>query len=184
MEAKSEMDVLAKNWGWVLVFGIALILLGIMAISSPVATTYAIEMILGWIFIIAGIAQGLNTITCWRRGGFILALLGTALYFVVGVLLLANPMQGVLTLTVLLMVYFLAGGIGKIVMAIKLRGLQNWGWLLFNGIINLVLAILIWMHWPSDAAWVIGLLVGIDILFGGWAMVMISLAVKNLAAKS
>ncbi len=179
MENNTELDILRKKWGWIFVFGIVLMILGVMAIGSPVATTLAIEILLGWIFIIAGIAQALNTLSCWRRGGFIMSLLGTGLFVVIGVLLLTRPMQGVLTLTMLLVIYFLIGGIFKIILALRLRGLSNWGWVFFNGLISLLLAILIWREWPSSARWVIGLLVGIEILIGGWVMILISLTARK-----
>jgi len=179
MEQKIQMDVFKKNWGWIFVFGVALIILGAMAMGSPVATTLAIEVLLGWIFVIAGVAQALSLFSSWRKSGVVLSLLGAILFFVIGTLLLSRPMQGALTLTMLLIAYFLASGIGKMVAAIRFKELSNWGWLFFNGIVSLFLAILIWRHWPSSARWVVGLLVGIELFFSGMVMTIISLTIRK-----
>ena len=93
--------------------------------------------------------------------------------------MLGHPIAGVLTLTMILAAFFVVEGIFKIVMAIQMRSMPNWGWMFISGLIALVLGGLIWVGWPATAAWVIGLLVGIDLIFGGWAMMFISLAVKN-----
>ena len=108
----------------------------------------------------------------WRR------IVAYAAITVVGVLLVANPLRGILALTLLLAIFFLLEGIAEIAMALKFRGIPTWGLLLFSGLVTLVLAAIIFLGWPSTAAWVIGLLVGINMIFFGFSLVSIAAAVK------
>jgi uncharacterized membrane protein HdeD (DUF308 family) len=112
----------------------------------------------------------------WR--GFLLELLSAILYLVVGVLLLVNPVAGALALTVVLAVFLIVEGIFKFIMALRVRDHRGWGWLLASGILSAILGVLIWAQWPASGLWVIGLLVGIQLLFTGWSLVMLALAAR------
>ena len=172
------MEALSRNWGWLLAVGILMIILGVFAIGAPVVATIAVQLMLGWILVLGGIAQGIHAFMVQGWGGFLLELLSALLYLVIGLLLLVNPVEGALALTIVLAVFLIVEGIFKIVMAWRVRDHQGWGWLLASGILSLILGLLIWAEWPSSALWVIGLLVGIQLLFTGWSLVMLALAAR------
>ena len=173
------MDVLSRNWRWLLALAILLLVLGLMAIAAPVYATFAVQVLLGWILIIGGIGQGVHAFMARGWGGFLLELLSAFLYLAVGVLLLVNPVEGALALTIVLAAFLLVEGVFKIVMAWRVRGHPRWGWLLASGVLSLILGALIWAEWPSSALWVIGLLVGVHLLFTGWALIMLALAART-----
>ena len=172
------MDVLGRNWGWLLALAILMIVLGLMAVAAPVFATFAVQLLLGWILIIGGIAQGIHAFMAKGWAGFVFELLSALLYLAVGALLLVDPVEGALALTIVLAAFLVVEGIFKIVMALRVRGHRRWGWLLASGIVSLVLGGLIWAQWPSSALWVIGLLVGVHLLFTGWALAMLALAAR------
>lgn len=171
-----SVPMVQPHWGWFLGLGIVLMVLGIVAMIAPVAATLAAELVFGWLLIISGIAHGIHAVQSRSWKGFILQLLLGILSTAVGVFLLLYPLQGVVTLTLVLALYFIAEGIAKIVMAVQIRSMPNWGWLLTSGLLALVLGVLIWMQLPGAAAWVIGFMVGIDLVFSGLALVMLALA--------
>jgi uncharacterized membrane protein HdeD (DUF308 family) len=172
------MEALSRNWGWLLAFGILMIILGVIAIGAPVVATIAVQIMLGWLLVIGGIAEGIHAFMAQGWRGFLLELLSAILYLVVGVLLLVNPLGGALALTVLLAAFLIVEGIFKVVMAMRVRDHRGWGWLLASGILSLILGVLIWAQWPASGLWVIGLLVGIQLLFTGWALVMLAIAAR------
>lgn len=172
------MDVLQKGWGWLLALGVLLSVLGLLLIAAPALGTLAIDLLVGWFLIIGGIAQLIHACMekAWR--GFLLELASGALYLVVGFLLVFYPLAGAQALTIFLAAFLLVEGIVRIAMALRLRQAQGWGWLLFGGIVTVILALLIWMQWPASALWVIGLLVGINLLFTGWSLTMMAIAMR------
>ena len=172
------MEALSRNWGWLLALGILMILLGLFAIAAPAVATIAVQIMLGWLLVIGGIAQGLHAFMARGWGGFLVELLSALLYLAVGILLLVNPIEGALALTIVLAAFLIVEGIFKIAMAWRVRGHPRWGWLLASGILSLILGVLIWAEWPSSALWVIGLLVGVHLLFTGWALVMLALSAR------
>jgi uncharacterized membrane protein HdeD (DUF308 family) len=172
------MEALSRNWGWLLALSLLMIVLGVFAIGAPVVATIAVQLMLGWLLVIGGIAQGIHAFMVQRWGGFLLQLLSAALYLVIGILLLVNPVEGALALTIVLAVYLIVEGIFKIVMALRVRDHRGWGWVLASGVLSLVLGVMIWAQWPAAGLWVIGLLVGIQLLFTGWSMLMLALAAR------
>jgi uncharacterized membrane protein HdeD (DUF308 family) len=172
------MDVLQKGWGWLLGLGILLSVLGLVLIAAPVLGTLAIDLLVGWFLIIGGIAQLVHAFMekAWR--GFLLELASGLLYLVVGGLLVFYPLAGAQALTIFLAAFLLVEGIVRIAMALRVRPAQGWGWLLFGGIAAVILALLIWMQWPASGLWVIGLLVGINLLFTGWSLTMMAIALR------
>jgi uncharacterized membrane protein HdeD (DUF308 family) len=166
-------------WRWVLGTGIFTIILGIAAIFLPFIATLTIEALLAVIFIIAGITHVLHAFQSRQTKGMALRLLAGVLYGLVGIILLAFPLQGALTLTLLLAILFMVAGSFKIALALYIRPLLSWGWLMFSGIISAILGVLIWMGLPGTATWAIGLLVGIELLFSGWSMIMFALSIRG-----
>lgn len=173
------MDALSRNWGWLLALGILMIILGVVAMAAPVVATIAIQVMLGWLLVISGIAEGIHAFMVKEWRGFLLELLSAVLYLGVGLLLLVDPLKGAVALTLILAVFLLVEGIFKIITALRVRDHRGWGWLLASGIVSVVLGVLIWKQWPASGLWVIGLLVGIQLLFTGWSLVMLALVARG-----
>ena len=171
---------LRAQWGWMLALGVCVLILGILAVIYALAFTIASVLVFGWILVIAGIVGGIQAIRHRANGHLFLFVLNAVLSIVLGVMLLRNPVTGALVLTLLLAMYFLVAAVFRIVMAFRMRGVPGWGWLLFDGIITLILGILIWAHWPVSGLWVIGLFIGIDLIVVGWSEVMMALAVRAI----
>lgn len=168
-----------KLWGWLLASGIFTLILGMAAIILPFVATLTIELLLGTILIIAGIVHILHVFKARRPKGLFLQLLTAALYGLVGILLVAFPLQGALTLTLLLTMMFIIAGTFKIALSLRLRPIPTWGWLMFSGLVSIALGVFIWMGLPGTATWAIGLLVGIELLFSGWSMTMFALSLRD-----
>jgi uncharacterized membrane protein HdeD (DUF308 family) len=171
------------HWRLFLIEGIVLLILGLLAILVPQVASLAVTILLGWLFLISGVL-GLVT-SFWARGapGFWWSLLSAVLAIVVGALLLGWPIAGVLSLTYLLIAFFFIEGVVSIMFAIEHRRelTDGWVWMLLSGIITLLLGVIILAGLPGTAAWALGLLVGIDMVFGGSALVAIALAARSQA---
>jgi uncharacterized membrane protein HdeD (DUF308 family) len=174
----AEVHDLRRKWGWFVALGIALIVVGLLAMTFPIMATVATVTFLSILLLLGAGAQIASAIWARRWGGFFLHLLYGLLYLVVGALLLERPVVGAAGLTLLMSVLFTAGGLFRIAAALSHR-FSGWGWTLVNGIITLILGFLIWRELPEAALWVIGLFVGIDLLFIGWSWVMLGLAVRQ-----
>jgi uncharacterized membrane protein HdeD (DUF308 family) len=173
---------LHEHWKLFLVEGIVLVVLGLIAIVVPPIATLAVEILFGWLFLISGI-MGLIT-TFWMRQapGFWWSLLSAALGTAAGIVLLAWPLSGVLSLTLVLIVFFaIEGGVSIMYALEHKRELSGrWGWMLASGVVDLILAVIILAGLPGTAAWAIGLLVGINMLFGGSALIAMALHAREL----
>ena len=171
-------NALHEHWKLYLAEGIALVVLGVIAILIPPIATLAVTIVLGWLFLVSGVI-GLFT-TFWMRQapGFWWSLISAVLAVVVGGLLLTRPVSGALSLTIVVVVFFVIEGVASIMFALDHRRELSgrWGWMLMSGIIDLALATLVFTGLPSTAAWAIGLLVGINLLFSGWSYVFLALA--------
>jgi uncharacterized membrane protein HdeD (DUF308 family) len=174
-------EELRRNWGWFLALGVFLVVLGTIALGSSVLATIATVVLIGWLLLVGGIVEAGHAF--WRKkwSGFFVDLLTGILYVVVGFMIVANPVATAETLTLLIALFLMFGGLFRIVAALAVR-LPHWGWLLLHGAINLLLGIAIWRQWPWSGLWVIGLFVGIDLIFNGWSLVMLGLAAKKLPA--
>jgi uncharacterized membrane protein HdeD (DUF308 family) len=157
-----------------------MIIVGLFAIILPAAATLAIEILIGWILVIGGIFKLIHAFGSRRWGKTGWSVLISVIYIIAGILLLTHPLRGVLTLTLLLALLFILEGIFQIIISAQLRAVTGRGWLTFNGVLALIIGLLIWSSWPSSAAWAIGLLVGINILFGGLTLIMAAPAVEKL----
>jgi uncharacterized membrane protein HdeD (DUF308 family) len=174
---------LHRHWVLFLVEGIVLLILGALAVLVPPIATLAVTILFGWLFFISGIV-GLIT-TFWMRNapGFWWSLVSAVLAIVVGLLLLVKPLGGALSLTLLLIAFFIVEGAASIMFALDHRRELSgqWGWMLVSGIIDLALAMMIFAGLPSTAAWAVGLLVGINLIFGGAAMIAMALHARRAA---
>lgn len=169
------------HWKFFLVQGIIMVVLGMIAVAVPNISTLEIELLLGWLLIVGGF---LRVVTIFRRRhmpGFWWSMLNGVLSMALGLVLIARPGTGVITLTFVMTVFFVVEGIAAIFIALDFRRhLNNWAWTLFSGIVNLGLAYLIWAGWPSTATWVIGLFVGINMIFFGVSLIMTAIAARNI----
>jgi uncharacterized membrane protein HdeD (DUF308 family) len=169
------------HWMLFLIEGIMLVLLGAGAVILPVVATFAFTLVIGWLFLISG-GVGLVT-TFWMRNapGFWWALLSAVVGIAAGIVLIRWPLNGTLSLTLVLIVFFVIEGIATIMYAIDHRSQLSgrWFWMLASGIVDLVLAGIIFAGLPESATWALGLLVGINLLFGGTAMIGMALAARN-----
>jgi len=162
-----------------LLTGILMIALGVVAIVLPFVATMTLALFAAVVLIIAGAMHIIHAVEAHGSKGWVLRLLGGVLYGLAGLLLLAAPMRGILTLTVLLSALFILGGINKIVLAFHLRRIARWGWLLFSGVLSTVVGVLLWSGLPGTAVWAIGLLVGIELIFNGVSMTTFALSVRD-----
>jgi len=174
---------LHRCWIWFLLLGVVLMIVGVLAISSPYLTeftTFTVIFICGILLMFGGVVEIVNAFLARSWRGFFVHLLLGILHGVVGLLLIEHPVLAAVAITLLLAAAFIVGGVIRIISALLDR-FSGWGWVLFNGTISLLLGILIWRQWPDSADWVIGLFVGIDLLFDGWSWVMLGLLVKGTA---
>jgi uncharacterized membrane protein HdeD (DUF308 family) len=178
---REVVSAIHAHWGLFLFEGIVLVLLGFAAIVLPVVATLAFTLVIGWLFLISG-GVGLVT-TFWMRNapGFWWALLSAVIALAAGVILILWPISGTLSLTLVLIAFFVVEGIATLMYAFEHRAQLSgrWGWMLVSGIVDLILAGIIFAGLPGTAAWALGLLVGINMLFGGTAMIGMALAARN-----
>lgn len=173
------------HWKLFLVEGIVMVVLGLVAIAVPEVASLAITIFIGWLFFVGGIFRTVSVVQHRTMPGFGWALATALLAIILGLVLLLRPIAGVLTLTLALVVFFVLEGISAILLALEhRRHLSSWGWILFSGLIDLLLAFLIWDGWPSSADWAIGLLVGINMVFLGLSLIMTALAARTMAPKT
>lgn len=182
------MDVLVnynKNWGWFLAFGILLLILGIVAICCAVLTTLVSIIFLGFLLLLGGIIVFIDTFKYWHKsaGYFILHLLIAILYIIAAIMLIRHPLVGAISITFFLAIFYIVLGIFRAIGAISLR-LPYWGWSFFSGIVALILGILILIHWPASSLFILGLFVGIDLIFAGWSYIMLSFASRKTTVLS
>lgn len=174
-------EAIRQHWKLFLFQGLALMVLGLIAAGVPQVATLAITVLLGTLLLIGGAIRTFTLMTSRRSPGHGWSLLTAVLVMVLGLVLLIQPLEGVLTLTIVLIALLLIQGITSTVVALEYRRhLRNWGWMLLSGLVDLLLAALIWAGWPASAAWAIGLLVGLSIFFLGLALVMTALAARSI----
>lgn len=179
---QSEMSQAVKaHWKAFLFEGILLAVLGTAALILPPLASLATAIFLGWMFLISGI--GGLIVTYWARNtpGFWWSLISAALAVLAGGILLARPIQAVLTLTIVLAAYFLAEGVATIMYALEHRRelSSRWSWLLISGVVDIAISFMVIMGLPSSAEWAIGVLVGINLLFGGATLIGMALAARK-----
>jgi uncharacterized membrane protein HdeD (DUF308 family) len=171
------------HWKLFLIEGIVLVVLGFAAILVPPIATLAFELVIGWLFLISGVVGLITTFYMRNAPGFWWSLLSAVVGIAAGLVLLRWPVSGTLSLTFVLIAFFAIEGILTIMYALDHRNQlsSRWGWMLASGIVDLILAGIIFAGLPGSAAWALGLLVGINMVFGGTAMIGMAMAAKNPA---
>ena len=167
---------------WSITLSALMIVTGVLAIGVPVVAGVAVTVVVGWLLVVSG---ALHLVFAWRAGragAVVWELLLALVYGAIGFYVLANPMAGLASLTFAIAVYLFVEGALEFALSFQLRPSAGAGWLLLDGIVTLALAVMIWSAWPSSAAWVVGTLVGISMLFSGITRFMLSLAVRRIVA--
>jgi len=180
---RAATAALHEHWVLFLVEGVVLLVLGATAVVLPPIATLAVTILFGWLFLVSGIVGLVTSFWMRQAPGFWWSLLSAVLGIVVGAMLLGSPLTGAFSLTLVLIAFFLIEGAVSIMFALDHRRELSgqWGWMLMSGIVDLALAIMIFAGLPSTAAWAVGLLVGINMIFGGTALIAMALHARKSA---
>ncbi|QRM54121.1 HdeD family acid-resistance protein [Sinorhizobium sp. BG8] len=185
LEAAAEVfreamrETVRKHSFWYLVQGGLMVVAGILAVLFPLVSSVASVVMLGWLLIISGVVQGFSLLGARQVPHFWLQLISVILAVLIGTLFLRDPGDGLLTITMLLLVFFMMEGISKIVFALTIRPFPNWGWVLASGCVGVLLAALLWASLPVTAVWLIGLLLGIELISVGAALFYLAWSIRN-----
>lgn len=165
---------------FLIIMGIALIILGMLAIGSSFIATLATVLVFGVMLLVGAVFQFVTAFWARHWRGFFLHMIASVLYLIAGLFMIQDPLQAALGLTILVAVCLLVGGFMRIIMSVFER-FEGWGWVLVNGLISTLLGVAIWKQWPLSGLWVIGLFVGIEMLFSGLSWLMLGLALGRVA---
>lgn len=170
-----------EHWVLFLIEGIVLVVLGVLAILVPMVATIAVAILIGWLLFISGVVGLITTFMMRDAPGFWWSLLSAVLGIVAGVILFGWPILGAISLTLLLTAFFVVEGVASIMYALEHRKELSgrWTWMLVSGIVDLLLAVIILTGLPGTAAWALGLLVGINMLFGGTSLIAMALHARS-----
>lgn len=171
-----------KAGGWVIVWGVLLIVAGVLAIMQPAIAALAAELLLGWLFVFAGIVQIVYAFQQRGADGFGLKLLSAILALLLGIFLLLRPIAGIASIALLIGAFLLASGVSSVMLAFKVKPKAGWGWVLFDGALSIVIALLIASGWPQSSIGFVGVLVGIVMIYGGIWRIMLGRALRTGAA--
>jgi uncharacterized membrane protein HdeD (DUF308 family) len=172
------IEELRRHWGWFLVLGILLMVLGVMALATSGLMTLGTMVFFGCLLIVGGVIQLINAFQARAWGGFFLLLLAGILEVITGGLVVRHPGAAALSLTLLLASFFMVGGLFRVVGSLVMR-FPNWGWACLGGVIALLLGVMLVMDWPASGLWFIGVCIGIALIFEGWGWVMVALAARQ-----
>ncbi|MBK5197800.1 MAG: HdeD family acid-resistance protein [Methyloceanibacter sp.] len=164
---------------WYLLEGVLMVIAGVLALVYPYLASVTLVFLLGWILIISGVLQGIGLIGARDVPHFWLQLVSVVLAILIGVLLLRNPDAGLLIMTVLLIVFFIVEGISKIIFALNIRPFMGWIWVFASGIVGLLLGAYLWANMPLSSEWVLGVLLGIQLICEGAALTFLAWMVRS-----
>ena len=182
---RAMRGALGTHWRLFMLQGVVLIVLGLLAIAAPVAATIVVNIFIGWLLFLGGVVGLVALFSTHEVPAFLWGLLTAALSVVVGIVLIWNPLEAALTITLVLTAFFIVEGVFQIAASLAYRHMMgaSVGWMLLSGVADLLLAAVIIAGWPLSAAWALGLLVGINLLTSGWAILMAALVGRKLAEK-
>ena len=171
---------LSQNWGWIMAFGVLVLVLGMIGVGISVFLTIASMVFFGILLLIGGGIGLVNTFKCSGWKSVIFHALIAVLYIVAGIAVIRNPLLASSLFTLLIALSILMVGLLRIIMAFQNRGWSGWGWMLFSGILAVVLGVMILSRWPASGMVVIGLFIAIEMIVNGWTYIMLALAAKNV----
>jgi len=179
---RSIRETLQAHWRLFLLQGVIMILLGGLAVAAPALATIAVDIYVGWLFLISGTIGFVAMFSARDISGFLWTFATALLSVVVGALLIWTPVEGALSLTVVLTAFFIMEGVLQAAASLVYRRTvpESWGWMFASGLADLALAAIIIAGWPGSAAWTLGLIVGINLVTSGWAIVMMALAARSV----
>jgi uncharacterized membrane protein HdeD (DUF308 family) len=175
-------DSVRLHWGLFTAQGVLMVLLGIAAVIWPQISSLAVDVYVGWLFLLSGVVGLATMFFAPNATGFLWSLLTGALALFAGVVLLWHPIEGVVSLTLVLVAFFIAEGVSQVVAAFVYRSAfpDSWGWMVVSGIVDLVLAGVIIAGWPRSFSWALGLIVGVNLITSGMAIIMVAVAARNI----
>lgn len=171
-----------RHTGWFIALGILFIIGGVLAVAMPLLASITVAIVVGWALIVLGIVQIVQAWSMRTWGGFAWQLVIGILFVIGGGDMAFFPLNGAITLTLVLGVIFLVKGIIQLVIGFRYRPLSGWGWMIAAGILAILVALMILSQWPFSGAWVPGTLVGISLIFSGWSYIAVALAVRRVSA--
>ena len=179
---RSIRETLQAHWRLFLLQGVIMILLGGLAVAAPALATIAVDIYVGWLFLISGIIGFVAMFSARDISGFLWTFATALLSVVVGALLIWTPVEGALSLTIVLTAFFIMEGVLQAAASLVYRRTvpESWGWMFASGLADLALAAIIIAGWPGSAAWTLGLIVGVNLVTSGWAIVMMALAARSV----
>ena len=177
-------QTITLHWHLFAIQGVIMTVLGILAIIWPEISTVAVDLYVGWMFLISGAVGILGMVFAPNVSAFLWSLLTSALSLLVGVLLLWHPVEGAASLTLVLVAFFLVEGIFHVALSFNYRGVfpSSWGWMLISGITDLILVAIIIADWPATASWALGLIVGANLITSGLAILMVAFAARRIVS--
>lgn len=175
-------SIAKESIGWSIALSVLMIMVGVFALVAPLAAGVAVTTVVGWLLLLSGVTHAWFAWHVRSAGAVLWESLVALAYFFGGVYLLMHPLAGLVSLTLVLSFYLFLKGLIEVAGGVGLRGLIGSGWLLLDGIFSIGVAVMIWRHLPSSAAWVPGTLVGFAILFSGCSRLMLSLAARKVVA--
>lgn len=170
---------LAKRWKTLMFLGILALIAGVVCIAVPALASVTIALFIGWLLVFGAVLQAIDAFSVKEASRIALRLLGALITLGVGIWLLVSPLKGTFTITVVIAIWFFASGGVRLVSGIRHKGTPGAGMVVINGLLSLILGALILADLPSSAAWAIGLLVGVDLVFTGFALITTATAAKN-----
>jgi uncharacterized membrane protein HdeD (DUF308 family) len=170
---------MVHNWGWFLAFGIILMLLGIAAVVRAVTATVASMVFFGWLLLFSGIIELVHAFMVGKWAGFFLHILVALLFGITGALMVFRPVISAEAVTLVMSVFFLVAGLYQL-FASMWTHLPGWGWQAANGALSAIMGVLLLMQWPASGLWVVGLFVGIDLIFYGWAWIALAIGLHKM----
>lgn len=185
-QLKHELEHMSGHWCWFMLLGALLAVCGTAAIVLPPVLEYTsiiVPVVLGVLLMVGGVATIISSFWAGKWSGFLLQLLVGILYLVVGLVFTENPFETALALTLFIAIVFIIVGIFRTAAAMALQ-FPQWGWALLNGVVTFLAGIIIYRSLPEGAFWVIGLLIGLELIFNGWMWIMLSLELRSLHGKT
>lgn len=177
---KAFLEGIKESAGAAIAIGVVLVIVGFLAIGSPLVAGLSVSVFVGVMLLIGGIGQLALAFKAGSFGkGLLLIIVGIAAALA-GLLMITQPASGLASLTIFLAVYFFATGIVESFWAFQIKPAKGWGWTLFSGIVTVLLGLMIWRQFPISGVWAIGTLVGIRMLFSGWTLIMFGSAARGV----
>jgi uncharacterized membrane protein HdeD (DUF308 family) len=180
VSAPSVTETVRAKWGWFLALGVALVLGGTLMIALPLASSVAVTVIIALVFAVGGALQIWHAFSVKGWSGFLWNVAIGLVALIGGIAVYTNPLVGTFTLTLVVAAILLAQGVTQILLALKVRPHDGWGWVLAAGIVSLLAGLCIWLEFPTSALWALGVLGGVAVLTNGWSYIAIALAARRL----